>query len=1099
MKKTLNVLILTILVLAGFSPKSMAINTGEAKVSGELKKWHKVTISFGGPSVSETDASNPFLNYRLDVTFTNGSKSFVVPGYFAADGNAAETSAESGNVWRVHFAPDEIGTWTYTASFKTGNNIAVADNANGGSAVSSIHGKTGTFNISPSDKTGRDNRSRGCLKYVNERYLKWPETGRPFIKAGADSPENFLAYEDFDNTPNAGGRRKSWAPHQKDYRAGDPTWKNGKGSEIIGAINYLASEGLNVFSFLTMNINGDDKNVFPYIADNKRTQFDCSKLDQWEIVFDYADRNGFYLHFKTQETENEQLLDGGNVGVERKVYYRELIARFGHHLALNWNMGEENGEMGAVNQNDEQRRQMAQYFWDNDPYRHLVVIHSPPGTQESLYRPLLGDKSKYTGISIQKGWWTIHAETAKWVKESEAAGKPWVVANDEQNSPQIGVPHDSYTGDQDKHDIRQKTLWGNLMAGGGGVEYYFGSKTQGTDLDCQDYRTRDQSWDYCRYALEFLSSKPLDKMTPNDNLASGNNNWCLADEGREYIVFLSEGGTSSLNITKDGTYDVRWYDPRNGGSLQSGSVTTISGTGNKALGNAPNNGNQDWVVYIKNNDGNSYPVPVIESAVNNSDPKSFSFSGAKSTDANGTIVSYKWNFGDGQTATGANVTHTYAKGGTYTVELTVVDNGGASSTATESVTAVVAVTGISLGSPITIDQGETETIEVIFEPADASNRQISWKSADESIVTISEAGAIKGIGVGTTTITATSADGGHKATVDVKVNPSTSFTLSPIHDAYLQGTSPFNSADLRVEAGKRTTYLMFDLSAISGDITSAQLTLGVGSDGGSGDVAINLGTSNNWTETTISTSNAPAKGAELGKIASGTYAVGKTYNWDLDGALITGGGMLSLVVEHLLGNDVSFASKENGSSALHPVLTVKLAGEAFVPITGLSISSSEASMSSGGCIQFDAIVEPGNATATDLVWEVVGDDGIISVNQSGYVCAESSGVVELVVSTKDKMYSAKATITVDNATDVKDNVLDGFLIYPNPLQDNLHIVSDVEIKQVKIYNTCGRLVKAEVGNSDVFSVSTVDLPKGLYVVKLEIENNRIITKKVSKL
>ena len=119
-----------------------------------------------------------------------------------------------------------------------------------------------------------------------------------------------------------------------------------------------------------------------------------------------------------------------------------------------------------------------------------------------------------------------------------------------------------------------------------------------------------RSWDYCRYALEFLSSKPLDKMTPNDNLASGNNNWCLADEGREYIVFLSEGGTSSLNITKDGTYDVRWYDPRNGGSLQSGSVTTISGTGNKALGNAPNNGNQDWVVYIKNNDGNSYPVRI---------------------------------------------------------------------------------------------------------------------------------------------------------------------------------------------------------------------------------------------------------------------------------------------------------------------------------------------------------------------------------------------------------------------------------------------------------------------------------------------------------
>ena len=44
-----------------------------------------------------------------------------------------------------------------------------------------------------------------------------------------------------------------------------------------------------------------------------------------------------------EETENEMLLDNGEVGVERRLYYRDLIARFGHHLALNWNLGEENG------------------------------------------------------------------------------------------------------------------------------------------------------------------------------------------------------------------------------------------------------------------------------------------------------------------------------------------------------------------------------------------------------------------------------------------------------------------------------------------------------------------------------------------------------------------------------------------------------------------------------------------------------------------------------------------------------------------------------------------------------------------------------------
>jgi hypothetical protein len=83
------------------------------QVSGELKKWHKVTLTFDGPDTSETADPNPFLYYRLNVTFTHqpSGKSFLVPGYYAADGNAANTSADSSNKWRVHFAPDAVGTW----------------------------------------------------------------------------------------------------------------------------------------------------------------------------------------------------------------------------------------------------------------------------------------------------------------------------------------------------------------------------------------------------------------------------------------------------------------------------------------------------------------------------------------------------------------------------------------------------------------------------------------------------------------------------------------------------------------------------------------------------------------------------------------------------------------------------------------------------------------------------------------------------------------------------------------------------------------------------------------------------------------------------
>ncbi len=57
-----------------------------------------------------------------------------------------------------------------------------------------------------------------------------------------------------------------------------------------------------------------------------------------------------------------------------------------------------------------------------------------------------------------------------------------------------------------------------------------------------------------------------------------------------------------------------------------------------------------------------------------------------STDSDGTISSRAWTFGDGATSTATNPSHAYAAAGTYSVALTVTDNGGASNTRTQSVT-----------------------------------------------------------------------------------------------------------------------------------------------------------------------------------------------------------------------------------------------------------------------------------------------------------------------------------------------------------------------------------------------------------------------------
>src|SRR5690348_10232827 len=78
---------------------------GSVVVSGELKQWHKVTLTLDGPFAREKDAEpNPFTDFALTVEFTHesGTPKYKVPGYFAADGNAANTSADAGTKWRAH-------------------------------------------------------------------------------------------------------------------------------------------------------------------------------------------------------------------------------------------------------------------------------------------------------------------------------------------------------------------------------------------------------------------------------------------------------------------------------------------------------------------------------------------------------------------------------------------------------------------------------------------------------------------------------------------------------------------------------------------------------------------------------------------------------------------------------------------------------------------------------------------------------------------------------------------------------------------------------------------------------------------------------------
>lgn len=198
----------------------------------------------------------------------------------------------------------------------------------------------------------------------------------------------------------------------------------------------------------------------------------------------------------------------------------------------------------------------------------------------------------------------MFSNTLRWVQQSAALRKKWIVSNDEQNSANDGVLPDRVDPNHDV--IRINSLWGNIMAGGAGVEYYFGYAWEESDLTCEDFRSRANMWKQSHYALSFFrdNAVPFWEMS-NDNfrLPDESTDWVLSsDDGSVLVVYRKTVDTSAINMVGlSGRYSVHWYNPREGGPLMQGSVPLIIAGGSAPIlyGEAPGADYNDWVVLLR--------------------------------------------------------------------------------------------------------------------------------------------------------------------------------------------------------------------------------------------------------------------------------------------------------------------------------------------------------------------------------------------------------------------------------------------------------------------------------------------------------------------
>jgi hypothetical protein len=148
------------------------------------------------------------------------------------------------------------------------------------------------------------------------------------------------------------------------------------------------------------------------------------------------------------------------------------------------------------------------------------------------------------------------------------------------------------------------------------------------------------------------------------------------------------------------------------------------------------------------------------------------------------------------------------------------------------------------------------------------------------------------------------------------------FSFQATEDAYLQGTTRFNDSTLKVDAGYRVSYLKFAVSGLSGAVQSATLRLQENGDIGSGTLRVLRGSHNNWTETTLTTANAPGENGQVGRFTGGVAAA-QVVNINVT-PLVTGNGTYSVVLKHDAGgNDVWFGS---GESTRKPQLIIATSG-----------------------------------------------------------------------------------------------------------------------------------------------------------------------------
>lgn len=375
-----------------------------------------------------------------------------------------------------------------------------------------------------------------------------------------------------------------------------------------------------------------------------------------------------------------------------------------------------------------------------------------------------------------------------------------------------------------------------------------------------------------------------------------------------------------------------------------------------------------------------------------------------------------WSTSDASVATVSNGVVVAVKVGSATITAKAGDK-----TATCAITVeATPVTSVSLNkTSASLKVGETVTLTATVNPADATDKTVTWSTSDASVATVSD-GVVVAVKVGSATITAKAGDKTATCAITVEATPVTSITLDRTSVSLKAGETVTLTATVKPDDATDKTVIWSTSDASVATVTngvvvavkvgSATITAQAGNKTATCAVTV---VATPVTSVTLDKTSASLKVGEtvtLTATVSPDDATDKTVTWstsDATVATVTNG----IVVAKKVGI-ATITAKSGAKSASCEITVIP------TPVTSVTLDKTSATLKVGETVTLTATVGPDDATDKTVTWST-SDASVASV-ANGVVTAVKAGTAIIIARAGDVEATCTINVTISGGHEGTD-------------------------------------------------------------------------------